>query len=403
MSDWLKKKVDFSTVINPFYLYCIAFSLSLLLYLCGWSKLFPALSAGLVLFLIITFILFIIIGRLSTRKSLLIFNPVPLNPKLTDLIFLLIILLGVVNIIYMGFIPVLDRSHNYREFGMPVIDPLFNSLSIFFSVFLFRSFLDTRKKRFLFYFLIILLIQFLIFRRSTITWILTASSILFLLYKRKISLWLIIAFFLTLPLLSYCFGLYGNFRSKLSDSFIMNELGSSSAFKNSGLGHNHYMTFLYIASPLANLQQNIDKRDEAFRGKNFKEFLFYSVIPASFTLRLEKPLNLFPPECFLISPNLIAGSFYMVGFYTLGWSGMIIMALFLIGFILLALLILRKWKTFGLEAYSLLTVAVALLIFSNFLNRLDVILMLFVYPVLFHFIYTRNIKITELIKIREKL
>ena len=402
MSGLLKKKVDFSSVINPFYLYCIAFSFSLLMYLLGWCKLFPALSAGLILFLSITFILFIIAGKVFVRKSQVFLSFQPLNPKLTDIIFCLVLLLGVVNILYMGFIPVLDRSHNYREFGMPVIDPLFNSLSIFFSVFLFHSFLDTGKKRFLFYYVIILIIELIIFRRSAIIWILTSSSVLFLMYRQKIRLLLIVVVLISLPLFSYCFGLYGNFRSKISESFITNELGASNTFRNSGISYNHYMTYLYVSSPLANLQQNIDNRDKGYRGEKFKEFVYYCIIPASITLRLEKPLNMLPPECFLISSNLIAGSFYMVSFFTLGWSGMIIMAVFLMSFILIVLFIIRKWKTFGLETYSLLSVTVSLLIFSNFLNRLDVILMLFVYPVLFHFIYTRNSKIPELIKIQEK-
>jgi len=395
MSEWLKKKVDLSSVINPFYLYCIAFSFSLLLYLMGWSRLFPSLSVGLVLFLAITFIIFIISGKVFVRKSTLSLIFKPLNGNLTDILFCIIIALGVVNILYMGYIPVLDRSHDYRDFGMPVTDPLFNSLSIFFSVLLFRSFLDTRKKRFLVYFILILILQLIIFRRSSVVWILASSLILLLLYKKKISLWLIIAVIITLPFFSYCFGLYGNFRSKLSDTFIMKDLGASNAFMNSGFSYNHYMTYLYVSSPLANLQQNVDHRKNGYSGKNFKEFLFYSIIPVSFTLRLEKPLNMFPPECFLISPNLIAGSFYMISFYTLGWIGMFIMAFYLIFFILFALFIVRKWKTFGLETYTLLSVTVSLLIFSNFLNRLDVILMIFVYPILFDYIYTRYSKVQE--------
>ena len=395
MSEWLKKKVDLSSVINPFYLYCIAFSFSLLLYLMGWSRLFPSLSVGLVLFLAITFIIFIISGKVFVRKSTLSLIFKPLNGNLTDILFCIIIALGVVNILYMGYIPVLDRSHDYRDFGMPVTDPLFNSLSIFFSVLLFRSFLDTRKKRFLVYFILILILQLIIFRRSSVVWILASSLILLLLYRKKISLWLIIAVIITLPFFSYCFGLYGNFRSKLSDTFIMKDLGASNAFMNSGFSYNHYMTYLYVSSPLANLQQNVDHRKNGYSGKNFKEFLFYSIIPVSFTLRLEKPLNMFPPECFLISPNLIAGSFYMISFYTLGWIGMFIMAFYLIFFILFALFIVRKWKTFGLETYTLLSVTVSLLIFSNFLNRLDVILMIFVYPILFDYIYTRYSKVQE--------
>ena len=81
----------------------------------------------------------------------------------------------------------------------------------------------------------------------------------------------------------------------------------------------------------------------------------------------------------------------MVSFYTLGWAGMIIMLLFLFAFILLCLLVIKKWDTFSAATYAILSTTITLLIFSNFLNRLDVILMLFVYPVLFHFIFTKRV------------
>jgi hypothetical protein len=155
------------------------------------------------------------------------------------------------------------------------------------------------------------------------------------------------------------------------------------------------MTYLYVSSPLANLQKNIDKNFEEYKKKNFKEFLFYCLIPESFTLRLERFLDLSPPSCDLISPNLIVGTFYMVSFYTMGWYGMVIMDLFLFIFILLCLFVIRKWRTFGLETFSLLSATASLLIFSNFLNRLDVILMLFVYPVFFHLVISRSSKTPE--------
>jgi hypothetical protein len=120
------------------------------------------------------------------------------------------------------------------------------------------------------------------------------------------------------------------------------------------------------------------------------DFLFYGIIPQSLTLRLEKPLKLFEPEYFLISENLIVGTFLMAGFYTLGWFGMIIMLVFLISVILLSFYIMRKWDTFSIVAYSIMLTTIGLLIFSNFLNRLDVLIMLFIYPPFFHFIFTRK-------------
>jgi hypothetical protein len=181
----------------------------------------------------------------------------------------------------------------------------------------------------------------------------------------------------------------------------MNGLGASEKFKDSNISHNHYMTYLYISSPLANLQENIDKANTAVGKTDFKEFLFYSLVPESFTLRLEKQLELSPPECYLITPELIAGSFLMVAFYTLGWTGMVIIFLYLSMFIVACLVLIRKCKTFSSVTISLLSATVSMLIFSNFLNRLDVILMLFVYPVLFHFIYTLNSNLPVLKKVQK--
>jgi hypothetical protein len=172
----------------------------------------------------------------------------------------------------------------------------------------------------------------------------------------------------------------------------MNELGASNSFKKTGLSHNHYMTYLYVSSPLANLQENINKRKENFNEEDFKDLFFYCLVPGSFTSRLEKTLHLSSPECYLISPELIVGTFYMVGYFTLGWVGMIVMFLYLFVIILLCLFVIRKWNNFGLVTFSILSATVSLLIFSNFLNRLDVLIMLFVYPVLFHFIFTWKAK-----------
>jgi hypothetical protein len=386
----LNKKLNLSYIVNPFYLYCLAFSLAVFVYLWGWSKIFPELSASLIVFLAATFTLFLYTGYLIGKRKLLLFTNRGFNASLNDLIFWLIIILCIINILYMGYLPIMDRSHNYREFGMPIIDPVFNSLSIFFSVFFFQSYLDSKKKRFLLYTVLILILQFLLFRRSAIVWIITSSFFLFLLKKQKIHLLILIAGIICIPLFSYCFGIYGNTRSNLTKSIVLNDLGASDAFKNSGIDHNHYMTYLYLSSPLANLQENINKSKGFFNKGDLKDFMFYCLVPESITLRLEEPLHLTSPICNLITPELIVGSFYMIGFYTLGWPGMIIILLFLSSLILLCLAIIRKWDTFALVTLSLLCTTVSLLIFSNFLNRLDVLLMLFFYPVLFHFLYTRS-------------
>jgi hypothetical protein len=396
MSTWHEPKVNLGFLVNPFYLYCIAFSLAIFLYFWGWSDIFPKLSIGLIFFFSISFLLFILAGYLFGKGSLLNLDQRVYYPYLNDVAFGVIISLGLLNVLLMGYLPILDRSYDYREFGAPVIDPLFNTLSIFFSVFYFQSFLDKKKKRFLFYIVIILIFQVLIFRRSTVMWIFTSSSFLYLIYKQRIRLVYIVVCILSIPLLSYCFGSYGNIRGNLSKEVIMNDLGPSNAFKSSGISVNHYMTYLYVSSPLANLQKNINKGEGIFNHGEIKNFLLYCVIPQSVTIRLEKRWNLEQPVSDLITYQLIAGTIFMISFYTLGWPGIIMMLFYLVILMGICLFLIKKWNMFSITTYAILCTTVCLSIFTNFINRADVLLMLFVYPILFHFLFIGRNKLNSI-------
>jgi hypothetical protein len=398
MLGWFKRTVNLTSLVNPFYLYCISFSLAIFVYLWGWSNLFPSLSSGLLLFLFASFILFILIGYKLKRKIKINEKPV-FNPYLNDILFSVIVFLGIINVILMRYIPLFDRSQNYKEFGFPVIDPIFNTLSIFFSIFFMQSFLEIKKRRFLSYFFIILVMQVFLFRRSTIVWILISSILLLIFHYRKVNLCLILVALFCIPLFSYMFGLYGNYRSNLSRSFVINELSASESFIKKGLSHNHYISYLYFSSPLANLQKNINERDDFINKGHIKEFVFYSIIPESFTMRLEKSLDIMQPQCDLIHPELLVGTFFMTGFCSLGWLGMSIMLLYLLIVIIICLWLSDKWNIFRLTTLCILSTTVSLQIFSNFLNRLDVIVMLFVYPVVFHFVYSKRREMTAQVTI----
>jgi hypothetical protein len=389
----LNRRIDLSFFVNPFYLYCIAFSLAIFVYLWGWSNLYPKLSASLMLFFAVSFLLFIFSGYIFNKKYFVVLNFHISDSVLNDVIFFLIIFLGIINVLYMRYLPILDRSRDYLTFGMPVVDPVFNTLSIFFSIFFFQSFLGTRRKKFLIYVLTILIFQILIFRRSTIVWILLSSSFMYLIYTKQVRLIIITAALVLFPLFSFGFGLYGNWRSNISKSKALNDLGASTIFIKSGISYNHYMTYLYITSPLANLQKNVNESYGFLNRGDLKNFFFYCINPVSLTLRLEKPLKLSPPDCPLIIPALIVGSYFMISFFTMGWPGMIFLLLFLFCFIVLCLFIIKRWNTFTTSTFAILSATVSLLIFSNFLNRLDIILMLFIYPVLFHFIYTSGTRV----------
>lgn len=381
-----RSKINISFLANPFYVYPFAFILAFVTYFLGWCNLYPKLSANLIIFLIISFLPFLFLGYNFEKKKFSIIVYPAISFLLNDIVFFIIIILGATDIAIMGYLPILDKSHNYKEFGAPVIDVLFNTLSIFFSIVFLQSFLCERKKRFLAYILIILAVQILLYRRATLVWIIISGIFFIVLNKKKISIGLLILGIIMLPLFSYTFGLLGNKRSNLSQSDVINNLGASNKFKNLGISHNHYMTYLYLSSPVANLQINIKPEDRFFNNGDFVNFVFYCLVPQSITMRLEKGLNLSPPGHSLITPGLIVGSCFMMSYCLMGWFGMIVMVIFILFIIWLCLKIVCKWNTFYLATISILSTTISFLIFDNMLNRLDMILMLFIYPAFWHFV-----------------
>lgn len=339
------------------------------------------------MFFILSCTVFIFAGLMLRRMNFEVKLKQFLPHNLNDIIFCLITLLGLINIFLMGYLPLLHREHNYREFGVRFIDPVFNSLSIFFSVFFLQTFLNYRKKRFLIYLFVIFILQLLVFRRSTIVWIFVSSLFLIIYYYRRIRISLFFAFIISIPLLSWCFGQYGNYRSRLSKSFIINDLGASTAFKRTGLSQNHYITYLYATSPLANLQKNIDEGKDFINKRDFKSLISYNIIPESIALRTQNTFRSGTPITSLIHPELIVGTFFMLSFISMGWLGMIIMLIFLCASIIICIYLSNRWNAFQVTTLSILSTTVSLLVFSNFLNRMDVLMMLFLYPVLFHFVY----------------
>lgn len=393
MTKFLSKEIDILWLLNPFYIYCFSFGLALVLYLWGWSSIYPELSGSLIVFLLLSFIIFAMIGKHEEKKFILKFNSIvdcKRQQFLNDIIFFFILCMGILNVLLMGYLPILERSKNHLDFGISILDPLFHSMSIFFSIFFFQSYLEIRKKRNMLYIILILLFQLIIFRRSAVIWILGSSLSVYLLFRINLSIRKIILFLVCLPLFSFLFGGYGALRSNLSKSYVLEELGASETFVNSGLNYNHYLTYLYISSPLANLQKNIDESDGFFSRKDFKNFFYFSIIPYSITSRLENDYKLIKPQVYLIHPHLTVGTFFVIGYYLEGWLGMIIMLLFLVLFILFSKFVIVKCPIVGITTFSILLTTIALLIFSNFLNLLDVILMLFVYPFLFNIIINRN-------------
>ncbi|MGD0340079.1 MAG: hypothetical protein ABSA76_00005, partial [Bacteroidales bacterium] len=382
----------------PFFLYCLGFLLALFLYSWNWSNIYPVLSFHLIIFLVSSFIPMILAGIILEKNKNSYTNITFISVFSNDLCFILILFLGLLDVLLMGYIPFFNRSIDYRKFGAPVVDVLFNTLSIFFSLLFLQSFLVQKRNRLLIYFFIIIAVQVFLFRRSTIVWISVSALLMLAQYKKKLSLYILALLVISLPLLSYVFGFMGNYRSNITHEEYNTKLGVSEKFDRTGLSQNHYMTYLYISSPLANLQKNVESEKGFVYKQDYIKFFFYCIAPASLTMRMEKRMNIYPPEPSLITPWLIVGTCFMLSYLTMGWMGMIIMAFYIFTFIVVTLLCIRKWNSFSLIGLSLLSTAASLLIFDNILNRLDIVMMVFLYPLGFHFINKATMKLGKVHK-----
>ncbi|MFP4487949.1 MAG: oligosaccharide repeat unit polymerase [Bacteroidales bacterium] len=380
-------KLNIQVILNPFFVYCISFLVAIILYLFSWSDLYPPISLSLVIFLGVSFILFLsagyFTGNLKTSKH----NIRESELFIVDILFIIIIALAVADIVGTGYLPILNRQYDYKVFGVSVLDPLFNTLSIYFSLVFLNTFLSKKKIRFVLYCILLLIVQVLILRRGTIVWMLTSWIFLILLYVRRIPIKVIIAGILVIPIVSLLFGLYGNFRSNINEEMTLDGLGASSEFKDLNISHYHYMTYLYISSPLANLQKNIESGKNELDKKDFKSFLFYCIIPQSITARIKNIIKIREPDPELITPSLIVGSVYMLAFNTMGWLGVSILMVVILIYLLLGMTVTEKIKYNSNETYALLLNTTFLLIFDNLFVRLDVLLMLFVYPLLFNHLF----------------
>src|SRR5688572_23209560 len=256
-------------MINPYVCYALSFLLALVTYTLDWSALYPKLSLPLVLFLVITIIIHILLGISMARKKKITFTAIkPGNETAAIYVTIFIFLLWTWDFIYEGGIPLLkillEVPYNYRLFGVPSLHVFTVTFSSFYTIYLFHIYLSTRKKIILCLYLINLGAAILIYSRAMFVFNLTGSFILFLLYRKALlgRLWYTIP--VLLIVLSYFFGVLGTLRvSREShtgyDNSLFTDLGQpTEAFSQSNIPHEFFWTYIYITSPLANLQHNIN-------------------------------------------------------------------------------------------------------------------------------------------------
>ncbi len=335
-------------MINPYTCYIAAFLSALLVYPLGWSTLYPVLSLSLLIFLVITLIIHSIFGWYWNRTQWIPFIKLEatLNPVL---ITVFIWILWSIEFLYEGGIPLfkilLHIPYDYRLFGVPSLHVFVVTFSSFYAVYLFHVFLSTKRPLILFLYIVNLFAALLIYNRGMLFFNLSGSFFIYLFSIEKISFQKLAITVVGVIFLFYSFGVLGNLRvsfyarQKYSQTLFLETGKASSAFRESAVPNEFFWTYIYLSSPLANLQTNINNANppsltvsrvfDHFNNEFLFDFISKRINRLTGTER-EKENTM--PGPFNVS------TVYSRSYSYSGWKGVIAMAIF----VLLVPLLYRK-------------------------------------------------------------
>ncbi|WBW98665.1 oligosaccharide repeat unit polymerase [Oceanirhabdus sp. W0125-5] len=367
-------------LLHPLNVYTLSFLFTFLLYIFGWSSLYPKFSWQLILFFVVTFIINTILFTFLNKKKKVSYYDIKSSKKYR-IITIIILACYVMEFIYEGKVPfisiILHEAYNYKSFvGIPTFHMILITFNPFFATLVFQAFLSIRKKEYLFLFLLNILPALLLFSRGMLLAIILNCIFVYLLSLSKFKLnkakitGIILTFICSLIIL-YFFGVLGNIRiaqqigseKKVNKTIILDVGEATEKFRNSSIPKEYFWAYLYASSPLANLQNTINSVDKNFEFKEVPEFIKSELIWDFISKRIGKSNVKYNPV--LITPHLTVSSVYIGPYLRLGWTGMYIMYIFTALMILIYILALSKYNKYYVTGICILNTLLVLNLFSN--------------------------------------
>ncbi|WP_251551935.1 O-antigen polymerase [Neobacillus muris] len=387
-------------MINPYFIYILSFLAVLVAYFLRWSTLFPNLELPLLLFLVCSMVAAYFLGRVFTKEKIITFHKIYYKKHL-ELITYGILAGYVLEFLYHRNFPLLAMFTNtplsYTEFGIPTFHVLLVTFNSFFSLYLFQIVLSDasqRKKSIIFYTLT-LVPSILILNRGMLLIILMSCVFIYLIkYQSKITVKKIIGLSVLMIFGLYLFGVAGNMRvnnsyqtnTSLFDNTLFLEIGGATEeFKESVVPKEFFWAYIYVASPIANLQKTINNFSFEKDVSVYDSFVFTitQTMPDFISKRVVSMYNIEIPAGFLITPELNVSTAFAQPYVILGWVGITFYVLFAFLFAFFYILLLKKLNS----EYLVIGVVImnSIFVFTTFSNMFSFTGLSFqlVYPLLF--------------------
>ncbi len=372
---------------NPFFVYIIAFGTVLLVYSLGWSELYPDLSVPLVGFLLLTFLVSFFFGVLIHVLRRIEYREIQWSANTN--IYLILVWLGYgLEFVYNRGIPILmllsGKKYDYTLFGIPTFHVFLVTFGSFVSIYMFHQLCSEFTKRRLALFLFSLVPPILIINRGMLLMILTSCLFVYLLSLKRASARNLIVIAILVLVVFFLFGIMGNFRQNdgknTSSEIILETAKATESFKQSIVPKPYIWPYIYISSPLANLENNIEKAENL--ESHWIEFVNFEILPDFISKRTAKIFSLTRKSPKLIAPWLTVATIYTNPYLYLGWIGLVLIYGYFLITSLIYFLVLRKSSKYYVTGLAILNTVVLFNTFDNMYYFSGLSLQL-IYPVVF--------------------
>lgn len=288
----------------------------------GWSELYPGFSWGGASFLVLAAGLFGILGLSigSTRPSgterattsgpvWLISGYFVAASLLNGGVPLMLILLG--------------RPYDIYSFGIPLVHVAMLAFTGYYGVRLMADFLETRDRRLLLRYAVVVGWLVLIASRGAVSFLIFASLVL-VLRRYGFSLKRLFLLIVLAVAFLFGFGVFGDQRlafqinqatgNQVGGDAILSYAHASDSFVALGIPPTFMWAYLYLSSPIANLLSAFEHTGASFCGErcDFQGLFVYALMPDMVGTRLGTALDIseFDKSVFLVAPDLTASTVF---------------------------------------------------------------------------------------------
>jgi hypothetical protein len=377
-------------MISPFICYAVSLAVVVVVYLFGWSELYPKLTPALLIFLVVTMIANVVCHKRFKRIPFQKLEAAKF-PLISTTIFLFI--LWSAEFVYEGGVGIpllkilLHRPYNYRLFGIPSLHVFVVTFSSFFTVYLFHLYLSKRTKLVLILYLLNLSAAVLIYSRAMLFFNITGSVVIYLMSVKKIPWPRIAVMLATILIMLFLFGVLGSLRvareanEPYNNENFMNTGKATESFRKSFVPKEYFWTYIYVSSPLANLQYNITERPKPI--VNMSSVFWTTInefLPDFITKRIHTLRGTGPAKEYRFAYSFNVSTVYSRSYSYSGWIGMILMAVFVLVFPWLFVRVLKPDSDFFITGWAILCTMYVFMSYDNTFRFTGLSLQL-VYPI----------------------